>query len=58
MEYQLGDTVETKKPHPCGGKQWEVVRVGVDYKLKCLNCGRIVIVPREGLKRIVKAKQN
>lgn len=58
MEYQLGDTVETKKAHPCGGKLWEVVRVGVDYKLKCLICGRIVIVPREGLKKIVKAKQN
>lgn len=58
MEYQLGDVIETKKAHPCGGKLWEVVRVGVDYKLKCLNCGRIVMLPREGLKKIVKAKQN
>lgn len=57
MEYQLGDVVESKKAHPCGGKLWEVVRVGVDYKLKCLNCGRVVIVAREGLKKIVKTKQ-
>lgn len=56
MEYALGDVVETKKSHPCGGKLWEIVRVGVDYKLKCLNCGRIVMVPREGLKKIVKSK--
>ena len=56
MEYSLGDVIETKKPHPCGGKKWEIIRDGVDYKLKCLNCCHIVIIPREGLKKIVKVK--
>mgnify|MGYP005767537305 FL=1 len=55
MEYNLGDLVRTKKAHPCGNKKWEIVRVGVDYKLKCLKCGRVVILPREkALKAIVK----
>lgn len=56
MEYQVGDIVETKKPHPCGETKWEIIRVGLDYKLKCLNCGHIVMIPREGLKKIVKVK--
>lgn len=55
MEYNLGDLVRTKKAHPCGNKQWEIVRVGVDFKLKCLKCGRVVVLPREkALKSIVK----
>lgn len=55
MEYSLGDLVRTKKAHPCGNKEWEIVRVGVDFKLKCLKCGRVVVLPREkALKSIVK----
>lgn len=56
MEYNLGDKVETKKAHPCGGKTWEIVRVGLDYKLKCINCGRIVMVTAEDMKKIVKRR--
>lgn len=55
MEYNLGDLVKTKKAHPCGNKEWKIVRVGVDFKLKCLKCGRVVVLPREkALKSIVK----
>ncbi|MBR7110437.1 MAG: DUF951 domain-containing protein [Clostridia bacterium] len=54
MEYSIGDVLTTKKPHPCGGKEWEVVRVGADYKLKCLTCGRIIMVSSEEIKKIVK----
>lgn len=56
MEYSLGDRIETKKTHPCGGKIWQIVRVGADYKLKCENCGRLVMVTAEDLKKIVKKK--
>ena len=56
MEYSLGDRVETKKTHPCGGKIWQIVRVGADYKLKCEKCGRLVMVTAEDLKKIVKRK--
>lgn len=35
MEYKIGDIVELKKQHPCGSKEWEIIRIGVDFKLKC-----------------------
>lgn len=50
----LGDVVEMRKPHPCGGKQWEVVRVGADIGLVCLTCGRRVLLPRRDFARGVK----
>lgn len=52
--YQMGDIIETKKKHPCGGSQWEVIRTGADYKIKCRQCGRIVMLPYEDLVRRVK----
>ena len=53
--YSIGDIVKTKKPHPCGSKEWEVTRIGVDYKLKCLKCGKTIILPREkAIKAITK----
>ena len=56
MDYALGDKIETKKAHPCGGKTWEIVRVGADYKLKCLTCGRVVMLTAEDVKKVVKKK--
>lgn len=56
--YNIGDIVRTKKQHPCGSKEWEVTRIGVDYKLKCLKCGKTVTLPREkALKAITKKVQ-
>lgn len=52
--YSLGDIVETKKTHPCGGNKWEVVRTGADYKLKCLTCGRLVMLTPDEQKKRVK----
>ena len=58
-EYQVGDIVRTKKVHPCGSKLWEILRVGVDFKLKCQGCGHVVILPREkALKAITKKIEN
>lgn len=54
MEYNVGDIVKTKKPHPCGSKEWEIVRVGVDFKLKCKSCGHIVVLEREKALKIIK----
>jgi hypothetical protein len=42
----LGDVVEMRKPHPCGGKYWEIVRVGADIGLVCQTCGRRVMLSR------------
>ena len=55
MEYKIGDIVKTKKAHPCGSKEWEITRIGVDFKLKCCGCSHIIMLPREkALKIIIK----
>ena len=55
MEYNVGDIVRTKKVHPCGSKLWEITRVGVDFKLKCLGCGHVIMIERQkAIKMIVK----
>lgn len=53
-EYKVGDIVETKKQHPCGSKIWEITRVGVDFKLKCTNCGHVIMVEREKALKMIK----
>ena len=58
MEFKVGDKVKTKKVHPCGSKEWEIVRVGVDFKLKCLGCDHVIVLPREkALKIIIKINE-
>lgn len=60
-DFDLGDIVEMKKPHPCGTNKWEIIRVGADIKIKCVNCGRIIMLPRikfvKGLKSILEKKE-
>jgi hypothetical protein len=51
---KLGDQVELKKPHACGANRWEIVRVGADVKLKCLACGRLVMLPRDRVERRIR----
>lgn len=43
----LGDVIQTRKPHPCGSDIWTVIRTGADIKIKCQGCGRIVMLDRE-----------
>ena len=56
--YKQGTKVIMKKPHPCGGNLWEIVRMGADIKIKCLKCGRTILIPRiefnKKLKKIVE----
>lgn len=56
--YKLGTKVTMKKAHPCGTNLWEITRLGADIKLKCINCGRLVMIPRiefnKKLKKIVE----
>ena len=44
--FAVGDILQLKKNHPCGGSQWEVLRIGMDFRLKCLKCGHAVMLPR------------
>ena len=54
MEYNIGTVVTLKKGHPCGTNEWEIIRTGADFKLKCKGCGRIVMVPRKTFEKSVK----
>ena len=57
-EYKLGSIVVMKKEHPCKTNQFEIVRVGADIKIKCINCGRLVMMPRiEFNKKIKKVER-
>ena len=47
MDYQVGDIVKLKKPQPCGSREWEILRVGADFRLKCEGCGHQVMVSRK-----------
>lgn len=53
-QFTINTVVETKKPHPCGGVRWEIVRTGADYKIRCLVCGRVVMLTPDELKKRVK----
>ena len=56
-ELQIADTVILRKPHPCGGYQWKVTRLGADIGLVCLTCGRRVMLTRRELARRAKSIQ-
>ncbi|NLK08537.1 MAG: DUF951 domain-containing protein [Firmicutes bacterium] len=53
--YKIGDIVQLRKAHACGGDRWEVLRIGMDFRIKCLNCGRVIMVSRRKFERQVKA---
>lgn len=55
MDIQLKDIVKLKKQHPCGSAEWEVLRVGIDFRLKCLGCGHQIMIPRKQLEKSVKS---
>lgn len=55
MEIAVGDKLHMKKAHPCGSKDWLVLRVGADFRLRCLGCGREVMGPRSKFEKNVKA---
>ena len=46
FDYAVGDIVKLKKKHPCGAFEWEILRVGADFRMKCVGCGHQIMVPR------------
>ena len=54
MDHQVGDIVTMKKKHPCGSSEWEILRVGADFRIKCLGCGHMVMLPRVKFEKAVK----
>ena len=54
MDLQVGDVVRLKKQHPCGSSDWELLRVGMDFRLKCEGCGHQVMLPRKQVERSIR----
>lgn len=53
-QYEVGDIVKLKKKHPCGSYEWEILRVGADFRLKCTGCGHQIMIPRKQVERNTK----
>ena len=58
MNILVGDVLTMKKPHPCGSREWEVLRIGADFKLRCLGCGHEVMGPRAKFEKQIKKISN
>ncbi|BAM48531.1 DUF951 domain-containing protein [Amphibacillus xylanus] len=58
-EFQLHDYVEMKKPHPCGENKWQIIRMGMDIRIKCQGCNHSVLIPRKkfekGIKKVISS---
>ena len=53
--YEIGDIVTLKKSHPCGSREWEILRVGADFRLNCKGCGHQILVPRRMVEKNTKS---
>ncbi len=54
MEFQVGQIIKMKKPHPCGGNEWEILRTGMDFRLKCRKCDHMIMVSRKNVEKSFK----
>ena len=61
MDIHVGDVLELKKEHPCGSRRWLVLRVGMDFKLRCEVCGHELMLPRskaeKSIKRVLRTEE-
>ena len=62
IQFRIGDIVQMKKKHPCGSQEWEILRVGADFRLKCLGCGHELMLPRskaeKSIRKILKEEED
>mgnify|MGYP003364966269 CR=1 FL=1 len=58
VDVRIGDTVILKKAHPCGGSRFLVLRTGVDFKLRCLQCGHEIMAPRVKIEKSIRAVEH
>lgn len=54
MDIQVGNVLKMKKKHPCGSNEWQVLRIGADFRLKCLGCGHQIMIPRVKVEKEIK----
>ena len=55
MNIQVNDIVVMKKTHPCGETRWQVLRTGADFRLKCMGCGREVMIPNFNAQKNIRS---
>lgn len=53
-EFLIGDIVKMRKTHPCGGETWEIMRVGMDFRIRCQTCGHSLMIPRSKFEKSVR----
>ena len=53
-QYEVGDIVKMKKQHPCGSHEWQILRTGADFRLKCLGCGHQIMLSRKNVEKSTK----
>ena len=56
MKFSVGEVVQFKKKHPCGNDQWEILRTGIDFRVRCLECDRVIMLSRPKFEKSVKKK--
>ena len=54
MDIHVGEILRLKKQHPCGSKEWEVLRIGADFRLKCMGCGHQILIARTAVEKNVR----
>lgn len=54
MKYEVGDIIQMKKKHPCGSFEWEILRTGADFRLKCVGCGHQIMISRKLVEKNTK----
>ncbi|MDW7739232.1 MAG: DUF951 domain-containing protein [Bacillota bacterium] len=54
VQYEVGQLIQMKKSHPCGSNCWRIIRIGMDIRIKCVKCGRSVLIPRSRFERRAK----
>ena len=57
MDFSVGEIIKLKKAHPCGSREWEVLRVGADFRLKCCGCEHQVMMPRVQVEKNIRGKR-
>ena len=61
MDLKVGDIVQMKKPHPCGGNTWKILRTGIDFRIQCCKCGHMVMLSRvkfeKGIKKVLPKEE-
>ncbi|MBO4456978.1 MAG: DUF951 domain-containing protein [Butyrivibrio sp.] len=54
MDIQVGNIIKLKKQHPCGSYEWEVLRIGADFRIKCTGCGHQIMISRKNVEKSIK----